>query len=118
VSCQETQGLIHGYVDGELDLVRPLEIERHIEGCEVCSRAYRTQRDLKRALHSAPLFQCATGSSQAHRVVTPKSGRSRPGAPRLSLATHVEVGGCRGRPGPHRSDWLEFGDCFAPALWR
>ena len=55
MSCQETQDLIHGYVDGELDLVRSIEIERHIEGCEVCSRAYRMQQDLKRALRSAPL---------------------------------------------------------------
>ena len=55
MSCQETQGLINGYVDGELDLVRSLEIERHIEGCESCSRAYQTQQDLKRALQAAPL---------------------------------------------------------------
>ena len=53
--CQETQGLIHGYVDGELDLVRSIEIERHIEGCEACARAYRTQQDLKKALHATPL---------------------------------------------------------------
>jgi anti-sigma factor RsiW len=55
VSCQETQDLIHGYVDGELDLVRSIEIERHIEGCELCSRARRTQQDLKRALQAVPL---------------------------------------------------------------
>ena len=55
MSCQETQGLIHGYVDGELDLVRSLEIEKHIETCEVCSRAYRTQQSLKKAFSAAPL---------------------------------------------------------------
>jgi mycothiol system anti-sigma-R factor len=55
VSCQETQGLIHGYIDGELDLVRSIEIERHIEGCEACARAYRTQQELKKALHATPL---------------------------------------------------------------
>jgi len=55
VNCQETQDLIHGYVDGELDLVRNLEIERHIKGCELCSRAYRTQQDLKGELQAAPL---------------------------------------------------------------
>ena len=55
MSCQETQDLIHGYVDGELDLVRSLEIERHIEGCASCSRAYQVQRDLKSALQASPL---------------------------------------------------------------
>lgn len=55
MSCQETQDLIHGYVDGELDLVRSLEIERHLSGCEACSREYRTQEALKMVLRSAPL---------------------------------------------------------------
>ncbi|HEV2350511.1 MAG TPA: anti-sigma factor [Terriglobia bacterium] len=55
MSCQEAQDLIHGYIDGELDLVRTLEIERHIEGCEVCSLAFRTQQGLKRILHSTSL---------------------------------------------------------------
>jgi anti-sigma factor RsiW len=55
VSCQEIQGLIHGYVDGELDLVHSIELERHVEGCESCSRACRAQQDLKKALQAAPL---------------------------------------------------------------
>ena len=55
MSCLETQGLIHGFIDGELDLVRSIEIERHLEACESCSRAYRVQQDLKRAFQAAPL---------------------------------------------------------------
>jgi len=55
VSCQETQDLIHGYIDGELDLARSLQIERHIEGCESCSKAYRAQQELKGALQAVPL---------------------------------------------------------------
>jgi anti-sigma factor RsiW len=67
VSCQETQDLIHGYVDGELDLVRSLEIERHIEGCASCSRSYRTQQDLKGALQAVPLR--FTASSDLRRRI-------------------------------------------------
>jgi anti-sigma factor RsiW len=55
VSCQETQDLVHAYVDGELDLVHSIELERHMEGCEACARAYRTQQDLKRAFQAVPL---------------------------------------------------------------
>ena len=55
MSCQETQGLIHGFIDGEMDLVRSIEIERHIEGCEVCAREYQTQQSLKNAFRAAPL---------------------------------------------------------------
>ena len=30
LSCQRTQELIHGYLDGELDLARSLEVEQHM----------------------------------------------------------------------------------------
>jgi anti-sigma factor RsiW len=55
VNCQETQDLIHGYIDGELDLVRSIDIERHMEGCASCAGAYRTQQELKGALQAVPL---------------------------------------------------------------
>ncbi len=47
MSCQKAQELIHGYVDGELDLVRSLEVEQHIHECEICARAYRSQTTLR-----------------------------------------------------------------------
>jgi len=47
MSCQETQSLIHGYMDGELDLVRSLEFERHLNGCEVCALAYERHKSLQ-----------------------------------------------------------------------
>ena len=37
--CREVQELIHGYVDGELDLVRNLEMERHLHECASCAGA-------------------------------------------------------------------------------
>ena len=42
--CQEAQELIHGYVDGELDLVRNLEMERHFQECAACSGAHERLR--------------------------------------------------------------------------
>jgi len=33
MSCAEMKPLIEGYFDQELDLVRSLEIEKHIETC-------------------------------------------------------------------------------------
>jgi len=29
MNCQETRTLLHAYADGELDLVKTLEVERH-----------------------------------------------------------------------------------------
>jgi anti-sigma factor RsiW len=79
VSCQETKDLIHGYVDGELDLVRSLEIERHIEGCESCSRDYRTQQELKRALQAVPLrFTASNDLRRRIRSSVRETGESAP----------------------------------------
>jgi mycothiol system anti-sigma-R factor len=58
LNCQETQNLIHAYLDGELDLVRCLEIERHFQDCSICSRAYANQKALQAAVRqSAPYFK-------------------------------------------------------------
>jgi anti-sigma factor RsiW len=53
VSCEMTQPLIEAYVDGELDLVRAVEIEQHLQGCAACTRVYRNQQALHSALTSA-----------------------------------------------------------------
>jgi anti-sigma factor RsiW len=56
LSCQRAQELIHGYVDGELDLVRSLEVESHIHECEICAQAYRSQMTLRSSLKSDSLY--------------------------------------------------------------
>ncbi len=50
MNCQETQNLIHAYLDGELDLVKSLEIEQHLEDCPACSQAYKNQQALRAAI--------------------------------------------------------------------
>jgi anti-sigma factor RsiW len=59
LSCQRAQELIHGYVDGELDLVRSLEVEQHIHECETCARAYRSQTTLRSSLKNDSLYYTA-----------------------------------------------------------
>jgi len=39
--------LIHGYVDGELDLVKSLEIEEHINACDDCAGSHQAIRTLR-----------------------------------------------------------------------
>ena len=56
--CREAQELIHAYVDGELDLVRNLEMERHFHDCPACSAAYEKLRVMRSAIASnAPYFR-------------------------------------------------------------
>ncbi len=56
MNCQETQHLIHAYLDGELDLVKSLEIEEHLQGCETCSQIYQNQQALRTALKDGSLY--------------------------------------------------------------
>jgi anti-sigma factor RsiW len=47
LSCQQTHELIHGYLDGELDLVKSLEIEKHLAQCHTCAQNYEALRSLQ-----------------------------------------------------------------------
>ncbi|HMK14171.1 MAG TPA: anti-sigma factor [Burkholderiales bacterium] len=40
MNCNETRNLMHGYLDKEIDLVRAVEIEKHLEGCAACKALY------------------------------------------------------------------------------
>jgi anti-sigma factor RsiW len=58
MSCQEAQELLHGYLDGELDLAATLEFERHLRSCAGCERSYENQKTLRTAIRSqAPYFK-------------------------------------------------------------
>jgi anti-sigma factor RsiW len=48
VNCHETQPFLHAYVDSELDLMKALEVEQHLQECSAC--AYR--RDGLQALRT------------------------------------------------------------------
>src|SRR5215470_13567281 len=56
MECNEMQDLIGPYVDGELDLVRNLEIEDHLQGCSICSRAYENLKALRVAMSASSLY--------------------------------------------------------------
>jgi anti-sigma factor RsiW len=55
VNCKETQNLLHAYSDGELDLVRNLDVEQHLRECDGCSQAYRSLQALRSAVRSSAL---------------------------------------------------------------
>ena len=50
MNCGETEELIHGFVDSELDLVRNLEMERHLHDCPACSITHERLRAMRRAV--------------------------------------------------------------------
>jgi anti-sigma factor RsiW len=69
LSCQKAQELIHGYLDGELDLVRSLEVEQHMHECEICARTYRSQTTLRSSLQHESLYYRSRAPEKAHSVV-------------------------------------------------
>ncbi|HET7112577.1 MAG TPA: anti-sigma factor [Pyrinomonadaceae bacterium] len=49
MSCDETPDLIHGYLDGELDLVKSMEVEKHLQDCDACTQTHQAIRSVQSA---------------------------------------------------------------------
>jgi mycothiol system anti-sigma-R factor len=59
VSCEHSNTVLHGYLDGELDAARALEFERHLESCPECLAALEAQETLRSSLQRAQLYETA-----------------------------------------------------------
>ena len=83
MSGHEASRFLEAYLDGELDLVRSLEVERHLSECEPCSAALVRQRALRSALRDASLYYDAPKglSERVLRELRKSSKASRPVAP-------------------------------------
>jgi anti-sigma factor RsiW len=75
VTCPETQTLIHGYVDGELDLIKCLEIEQHLEECRACAQALAGIQAVRAAVQNSGLYLQAP-SGLAKRIQSVPRGAS------------------------------------------
>jgi anti-sigma factor RsiW len=57
VSCDLTQRFVPGYMDGELDLVRTIEMETHLTDCPACAQKLESQREVRALLwRSSPAY--------------------------------------------------------------
>jgi anti-sigma factor RsiW len=56
MSCQEAQELLHGYLDGELDFFRSVEIEHQLQQCHICTPACKQHQALRSAIRSGSLY--------------------------------------------------------------
>jgi anti-sigma factor RsiW len=55
MTCADSRKLIHAYSDGELDLVRSLEVEEHLKSCAECVRERDGIQSLRDALRQNDL---------------------------------------------------------------
>ena len=67
MSCQETLGLIHAYLDGELDLVRNIEIAEHLRGCAACARKFEGLRAFQKVVRNSAL-RCEPAARFENRI--------------------------------------------------
>ena len=90
MTCAETQTLIHGYSDGELDLTKCLEIEQHLETCPACAQAHADIQSVRAAVQNSSLyFETPTGLAKRVQRSLPEASHARrtPGSsPRRLLA--------------------------------
>ena len=56
MNCRDAQELIHGFVDSELDLVRNLQMERHIHECPSCSATHERLRAMHTVVSDNSLY--------------------------------------------------------------
>jgi anti-sigma factor RsiW len=95
VNCQETQALLHAYVDGELALDRHLEVERHLEECSECARGRAELEALRATLRDGGLYHAAPAGlarrMQAALGRAPAARSGRRGGPRRWLAVAAVV---------------------------
>ncbi len=56
MNCQEIQKLLHPYVDGELDLMKNLEIEGHLQECPACAQALKALEEVRATIKGGALY--------------------------------------------------------------
>jgi anti-sigma factor RsiW len=95
MDCNETRRLLEADLDGELDLVRHLELEAHLRTCPTCARLAENARQRRTALReSLPRF---TASPQ----LAEKIRRALPVAPASAITTNTRaVGSAEDRATP------------------
>jgi len=52
VDCVEAKDLVHFYIDQELDLLRVVDVDKHLQSCAACRELYDRQRALRSSFKS------------------------------------------------------------------
>ncbi len=59
MTCEDARVMLHAYADGELDLMRSLEVETHLDGCSTCPRELAEIRALRTTFSGSGLYHPA-----------------------------------------------------------
>jgi anti-sigma factor RsiW len=78
MTCQEVRALQHAYSDGELDVLRSIEMEEHLRTCPNCLRVCENLRTLKAAFKSPALYFHAPSQLKRQIAAASHPAKSRP----------------------------------------
>jgi anti-sigma factor RsiW len=65
MNCRDARDLVHGYIDGELDLMKSLEIEQHLAACAACKVQYDQMRELGSGIRAHAVYHAAPAALRA-----------------------------------------------------
>lgn len=85
MDCTQTQSLLHGHLDQELDLASSMALDRHLESCPSCRAAFEAQSAMRSSIrryaqyHAAPsrLAERIQASLDRASGATPKARARR-----------------------------------------
>jgi anti-sigma factor RsiW len=75
LNCDLTQGYVPGYLDGEVDLVRTIEIEAHLKGCSACTQELEGLKALRATLQRSS-FKYGAPTALRERIQSSLSASS------------------------------------------
>lgn len=80
MNCAEFNLLVHAYVDGELDVMRSVEVEQHARGCAACAAKISAIKSLQVALRENELGYHAPASLRhaVRQMAAPAEPQPRP----------------------------------------
>jgi anti-sigma factor RsiW len=85
VNCDDARVLMHGHLDGELDLAADLEVQRHLEECPRCAGEYAALRAMRTRLKDEAFrFGAPPALKEKIRRAIPAATPSRSAAPRAA----------------------------------
>jgi anti-sigma factor RsiW len=83
MDCKNARTLIDGYLDGELDVVRNLDIEDHLHGCALCSQLHNDRQLLRGALKTGSVYFKAPPDLQKRIQRSVRRAAKAEGRPRV-----------------------------------
>ena len=107
MSCADARSLLHAYLDGELDLVRHLDVERHLQGCPDCAALHAGQVDLRAALVRSELYAPAPEGLKERLQASLRRVGASFASPRRCLHRQIQ-------PAPTRIKFAPTGIGLAP----